>query len=167
MLNVKSITQRLTKSDDLLLKLQKLQGYSWEEYKANELVQGSCERYMQVAIECCTDIASHLLAAYGLKRPAHRRDVFRVLVEAGYLERDYAERMVQMVRLRNRLVHLYWDIDPAKMTTTCKTTCRCCRGSGPSLWQSWRRQSKNRKKARQRQKDSQSRFDLARRSWSP
>ncbi len=115
MLNVKSITQRLAKLDDLLLKLQKLQPYSWEEYSANELVQGSCERYMQVAIECCTDIASHLLAAYGLKRPAQRRDVFRVLAETGYLEQDYAEKMVKMVQLRNRLVHLYWDIDAAKM----------------------------------------------------
>jgi len=70
---------------------------------------------MQVAIECCTDIASHLLAAYGLKRPAQRRDVFRVLAETGYLEPDYAEKMVKMVQLRNRLVHLYWDIDAAKM----------------------------------------------------
>jgi len=57
----------------------------------------------------------HLLAAYGLKRPARRRDVFRVLAEAGYLEPDYAEEMVKMVQLRNRLVHLYWDIDPARM----------------------------------------------------
>ncbi|MBC8447666.1 MAG: DUF86 domain-containing protein [Chloroflexi bacterium] len=105
----------MTKLDDLLLKLQGLQGYSSEEYQADELVQGSCERYMQVAIECCTDIASHLLAAYGLGRPTQRRDVFRVLAEAGYLEPDYAEKMVQMVQLRNRLVHLYWDIDPARM----------------------------------------------------
>lgn len=85
------------------------------KYQADEFAQSSCERYMQVAIECCTDIASHLLSAYGLRRPAERRDVFRVLAEAGYLEPDYAERMVQMVQLRNRLVHLYWDIDPAKM----------------------------------------------------
>ncbi len=92
-----------------------MQRLSLDEYKDNQLVQSSTERYFQVAIECCTDIASHLIAAYGLKRPADRKDVFRVLGEAGYLEKDYAATMVQMVQLRNRLVHLYWDVDPEKM----------------------------------------------------
>jgi uncharacterized protein YutE (UPF0331/DUF86 family) len=73
------------------------------------------ERYFQVAIECCVDIASHIVAANELRRPADRRDVFKVLAEAGYLDEDYAATMVQMAQLRNRLVHLYWDIDPEKM----------------------------------------------------
>lgn len=68
-----------------------------------------------MAIECCTDIASHLIAAYSLKRPADRKDVFKVLGEAGYLDKNYARTMVQMVQLRNRLVHFYWDIDAEKM----------------------------------------------------
>jgi uncharacterized protein YutE (UPF0331/DUF86 family) len=79
------------------------------------MAQGWNERLFQVAIECCTDIASHLLAAYGLQRPAERKGVFTVLSQAGYLDRDFGERMVEMVGLRNRLVHLYWDVDPERM----------------------------------------------------
>ncbi len=105
----------MEKLDDCLAQLNDLQRFSLDEYKANRLVQGSAERYFQVAIECCADIASHLIAAYGLKRPVDRKDVFKVLGEAGYLEKDYAATMVQMAQLRNRLVHLYWDIDPEKM----------------------------------------------------
>jgi uncharacterized protein YutE (UPF0331/DUF86 family) len=78
-------------------------------------VQGSVERCFQVAIECCTDIASHVLVGYGLKRPASRMDVFNVLADAGYLDRDYTGIMARMVQLRNRLVHLYWDVDPERM----------------------------------------------------
>lgn len=78
-------------------------------------MQGSVERCFQVAIECCTDIASHVLVGYGLKRPASRMDVFNVLADAGYLDRDYTGIMARMVQLRNRLVHLYWDVDPERM----------------------------------------------------
>jgi len=105
----------LEKLDDCLAQLKDLQRFSLDEYKDNRLAQGSTERYFQVAIECCADIASHLIAAYGLKRPADRKDVFKVLGEAGYLEKDFARTMVQMVQLRNGLVHLYWDIEPERM----------------------------------------------------
>ena len=105
----------MEKLDDCLTQLRNLQKLALDEYRKNNLVQGSTERYFQVAIECCTDIASHLIAAYGLRRPAGRKDVFKVLGEAGYLEEDYARTMVQMVQLRNRLVHLYWDINAEKM----------------------------------------------------
>ena len=73
------------------------------------------ERCFQVAIECCTDIAGHVVAGLGLERPAHRKDLFRILGQAGYLDPDLAATMVQMVQLRNRLVHLYWDIEPERM----------------------------------------------------
>jgi len=96
-------------------RLKEQQGISLAEYKANLLVQRSVERYFQVGIECCTDIASHVLVGYGLKRPASRRDVFRVLADAGHIDADYAGTMARMVQLRNRLVHLYWDVDPERM----------------------------------------------------
>lgn len=69
----------------------------------------------QIGIECCVDIASHIIAAHGLKRPAYRQDVFQVLEQAGYLDTEFASQMVEMGKLRNRLVHLYWDIDPNEM----------------------------------------------------
>jgi len=115
MLNASSISLRLAKLNECIARLKEQQGISLAEYKANPLVQGSVERCFQVAIECCTDMASHLLAGYGLKRPARQRDVFKVLADAGYLDPDYAEIMARMVQLRNRLVHLYWDIDPERM----------------------------------------------------
>jgi uncharacterized protein YutE (UPF0331/DUF86 family) len=79
------------------------------------MVQSATERLFQIGIECCVDIASHIIAGQGLKRPAYRRDVFRVLEQAGYLDTEFASQMVEMGKLRNRLVHLYWDIEPNEM----------------------------------------------------
>lgn len=115
MLSASSILLRLHKLDECVVRLKEQQAISLEDYRTNLLVQGSVERCFQVAIECCTDIASHVLVGYGLKRPASRRDVFNVLADAGYLDRDYAGIKARMVQLRNRLVHLYWDVEPERM----------------------------------------------------
>lgn len=66
---------------------------------------------MQAAIETCSDISSHVVSTYGLGQPQSQRDLFLLLANAGYLEPDYANIMGEMVSLRNRLVHLYWDVD--------------------------------------------------------
>ncbi len=41
--------------------------------------------------------------------------MFRFLVEAGYLDDSFGEAMMGMVRLRNRIVHLYWDMDVERL----------------------------------------------------
>ncbi len=88
---------------------------SLDEFLSDPAAQGWTERLFQVAIESCIDIASHLIAAFGLQRPVYRRDVFQVLWQAGYLEKTFAHQMVGMAKLRNRLVHLYWDVDAKEM----------------------------------------------------
>jgi uncharacterized protein YutE (UPF0331/DUF86 family) len=100
-LNENSITRRLERLDECIRRLKDHQDVSLATYRANWEVQDVVERNFQVAIECCTDIASHLLIGYDLRRPMDRKDVFRVLNDAGYLDSDYAETMAQMVHLRN------------------------------------------------------------------
>lgn len=73
------------------------------------------ERAFQAAIEGCTDIAAHVVSVYQLGHPEESRDVYRFLVETGYLELAFGQTMMEMVSLRNRLVHLYWDIDVEKL----------------------------------------------------
>ena len=73
------------------------------------------ERAFQAAIEGCTDIAAHIVSVYQLGHPRESRDIFRFLIEAGYLEQGFGQEMMAMVGFRNRLVHLYWDIDVEKL----------------------------------------------------
>jgi uncharacterized protein YutE (UPF0331/DUF86 family) len=77
--------------------------------------QLAVERAFQAAIESCMDIAAHIVSVYRLGHPQESRDVFRFLVEAGYLDDSFGEAMMGMVRLRNRIVHLYWDIDVERL----------------------------------------------------
>jgi len=36
-------------------------------------------------------------------------------VEAGYLDASFGEAMMAMVGFRNRIVHLYWDVDVERL----------------------------------------------------
>lgn len=64
-----------------------------------------------VAIECCIDIADHIIASQGFRSPVDYRDVAQVLAESGVIDEDLAERFKLMISFRNRLVHMYWKVD--------------------------------------------------------
>jgi uncharacterized protein YutE (UPF0331/DUF86 family) len=71
-------------------------------------------RYLvQAAAQVCIDVANHLIASEGWRVPADFRDAFTVLEEEHVLDPDLADRLRSLAGLRNRLVHLYDDVDDA------------------------------------------------------
>lgn len=71
----------------------------------------SVKYHFVVAIECCLDLAGHVIAAEKYRTPADSADAFTVLVERGVCPTDLEESMRAMARFRNRLVHVYWQVD--------------------------------------------------------
>ena len=67
---------------------------------------GSLRYYLQVSIECCLDLANHLIAAQALRPPKDYADTFAVPGEASLVPPDFVSTLQKMARLRNRLVHL-------------------------------------------------------------
>ncbi len=49
--------------------------------------------------------------AFWRRAPADYREVFVILKENGILDEDLTLNLRKMAGLRNRLVHLYWEID--------------------------------------------------------
>lgn len=69
-------------------------------------------RYLvQAAAQVCIDVANHVIASEGWRVPADYRDAFTVLEEHDALTPELAGRLRALAGLRNRLVHLYDDID--------------------------------------------------------
>jgi len=96
----------------LLLDTQKL---SLEEFKTDQIRQGSTERYLHLAIESCLNIGNRILAIYQfekpIKAPETYADIFKELRLIGVIDDDFSQRLIKMAKFRNRLVHLYWEID--------------------------------------------------------
>jgi len=73
----------------------------------------SAKHLLQVSIECCLDIAHHIVSDEGYRTPDDYYDTFVILGENGILPEAFMPTLRQMVSFRNRVVHLYWDVDDA------------------------------------------------------
>ena len=65
------------------------------------------ERACQAAI----DLAMHVVASKHLGMPQSQADAFRLLAEAGEIERKLSEKMIGMCGFRNILIHQYQTLD--------------------------------------------------------
>lgn len=91
--------------------LQQFGRISPEEFRANRERQYAVLHAMQNAIEGCIEIASHVVSADRLGAPKDYAGLFSLLEQNGVLSPGTAGAMRRMARFRNRIVHLYWDVD--------------------------------------------------------
>ncbi len=78
-------------------------------YLADHVYEG---RYLtQAAAQACIDLAHHVIASSGWAPTTEYREAFARLAEHDVLDPDLAERLQDLAGLRNRLVHLYDEID--------------------------------------------------------
>ena len=82
-----------------------------EAFRGNRERQYAVLHAMQNAIEGCIEIASHIVSADRLGAPTDHAHLFSLLEENRVIPASVAESMRQMARFRNRIVHLYWDLD--------------------------------------------------------
>lgn len=70
------------------------------------------EHTLQIAIQACLDVASHIVSDQRLGEPRTNHEMFDLLERGGWLETDLALTMRKMVGFRNILVHGYTAVDP-------------------------------------------------------
>jgi uncharacterized protein YutE (UPF0331/DUF86 family) len=105
---VRRLLEALTEYRAALEPLRELEP---SEYRGERALAG---RYLvQASAQACIDIANHVIASSGWRPPADFRDAFAILAENGVLDAGLAERMQALAGLRNRLVHVYEDVDDA------------------------------------------------------
>jgi len=90
-------------------RLAGLRDLALDVYVAEQAFAG---RYLvQASAQTCIDIANHVIASEGWRTPTDFRDAFTVLEEHNVIDAGLAERMRALAGLRNRLVHIYEDVD--------------------------------------------------------
>ena len=83
---------------------------------------GNAKYHFIIAIECCIDIANHIIASENLRFPKDNADSFTVLGEHSVVDPSFAISLGAMARFRNRLVHLYWVIDDRQVREYLETS---------------------------------------------
>ena len=109
--NQERMTQLISQLRTALDRLRSLQSLSKEAFLQDPHKVGSAKYHFIVAIEAAIDLGNHLIAQNGYRAPNDYADTFQVLGEAGIISGDFVPILKQMARFRNRLVHLYWEVD--------------------------------------------------------
>ncbi len=113
MVDLDRIHQRLELLTGYLHELRRLRDLPVAEYLQHEVYAG---RYLvQVAAQTCIDLANHVIASEGWRTPRDFGDSFTVLDEYGVIDDALAGRLRGLAGLRNRLVHVYDEIDDVRV----------------------------------------------------
>lgn len=99
---------------EMLAFVQELKGLSnisHEDFIRNRERQYAVMHLLQLAIEGAISIGNYLVSRKRLGVPENYQDIFAMLERDGTLPAEFAAEMMKMARFRNRLVHMYWQVD--------------------------------------------------------
>lgn len=117
MVSFEKITDKFEQLDEFLTLLKEIKKSTLSSFLKDKLLVGGAKYYLQVSIESCLDVANHIIAAEGFRAPKDYADSFKVLEENEVLDKELCMKLRQMAKFRNRLVHLYGEIDDTYVYT--------------------------------------------------
>ena len=106
------VLRKLADLDQYLEQLSEYRDMTVEQYRGDWKTQRIVERTLQMAIEVCLDVATHIIADRGLRVPRTYAEAIEILSEAGLLDAALKDVMVRVSGFRNLIVHEYARIDP-------------------------------------------------------
>ena len=113
MVSFEKVIHKFQQLDEYLGVLKKISKTPQETFLKDKILIGSAKYYLQVSIECCLDVANHIIASEKFRAPKDYADSFMIIQEEGIISSEFGDRLRQMAKFRNRLVHLYGEIDDA------------------------------------------------------
>ncbi len=111
MVLLEKVTRKFLQLDEYLGLLRDISKTPLESFLKDKIIIGGAKYYLQVSIECCLDVANHIIASEQFRAPKDYADSFKVIEEEEIVNNDLGQRLRQMAKFRNRLVHLYSEID--------------------------------------------------------
>jgi uncharacterized protein YutE (UPF0331/DUF86 family) len=110
------IKEHLKRLNRYYLQLVEIRRISREDFIGDDIHRAAAERVLQTAIESCLNIGNRLLSLLQFEQPVRTpesyADIFIEMRNLNIIDSEFADKLVEMARFRNRLVHLYWDLDP-------------------------------------------------------
>jgi uncharacterized protein YutE (UPF0331/DUF86 family) len=113
MVSIEKVILKFQRLDEFLSILRKISKTPKESFLTDKILIGSAKYYLQVSIECCLNVANHIIASEKLRAPRDYSDSFMVIQEEKLISSGLGNRLRQMAKFRNRLVHLYGEIEDA------------------------------------------------------
>ncbi|MFC1516710.1 DUF86 domain-containing protein [Thermodesulfobacteriota bacterium] len=113
MVSFEKVIRKFQKLDEYLDILKEISQTPQKVFLNDKILLGGAKYYLQVSIESCLDVANHIIASEKFRAPQDYSDSFTVIQEQGLIASELGDKLRQMTKFRNRLVHLYGEIDDA------------------------------------------------------
>ncbi len=110
MLDKERILNRISILEKHLKELQEIIPKSYQNYQEIK-TKRSCERLLQISIECVMEICSLMVAGLKLGLPGEEDDLIQKLINSGIFSDSLGAVLKKMKGFRNRLVHEYEKTD--------------------------------------------------------
>ena len=85
------------------------------EFKVDRKCQLAVLHALQLAIEGCLSIGAGIISADELGMPKDYADIFDILKKNDIIKPELSGKLMDMARFRNKMVHMYWQIDLDKV----------------------------------------------------
>lgn len=114
MIDRERIQTILSELDSYLAELEEAVPENFKEYTRSN-VRRTCERLLQISLECIIDISILLVKGLHLGPPSDEEDAFTKLETKGVITENLAAKLRDMKGLRNVLVHRYAQVNNRKV----------------------------------------------------
>jgi uncharacterized protein YutE (UPF0331/DUF86 family) len=111
MVDKEKIRSKIQTIERNTVKLKELGKYNLEDFLSDFRNVEAAKHLLQVNVEAMIDIANHIAARNRWKTPATSSEAFALLEQNGYLSTDDLNIFNKMAKFRNRVVHLYYEVD--------------------------------------------------------
>jgi len=88
---------------------------NYESFLVNDETQTVVERRLHICLEALIDVGLRIVSHLGLEKPERYRDLPVILVRSNVIPNNELEVFEKMISFRNVLVHLYAELDPARV----------------------------------------------------
>jgi len=111
MVDVTLILRKLSELDEYYRQIKEYDQLTVAQYADDWKIQRIIERTLQMMIETCVDIASHIIADKGYRVPKSYSDTFKVLHEENIVTINLFNSLNKMAKFRDIVVHHYDSVD--------------------------------------------------------
>jgi uncharacterized protein YutE (UPF0331/DUF86 family) len=108
------IKTKLAFADTRLQELKFHSRVSLGRFRNDSTLQAAILHHLQVGVQSCMDIASHVIADEGWGVPGTSKDLFEFLRQHRVISLTLAKEMKDVVGFRNLVVHAYDKLDLRK-----------------------------------------------------
>ena len=113
MIDKNLVERKIKKMEQYLREMKAVQIRSLEEFTGDTITKRFVERNIELAIEQMIDVCKHLVAGLDLAEPETYAECFELLHKKKIIPAKALPTFQAMARFRNRLIHVYDDMDDA------------------------------------------------------